>query len=75
MLAAQFAMVGGVVTVLSTPLIGRVATARIEDGVVRNTAPATSQYMGSIIPPLARDPAEVVMLSPVARRALDGVFA
>lgn len=74
-LAAQFAAAGGVVMVLSMLLIGRVVTARIEEGVVRNTAYATSQYMDSIISPLAQDLAEVDTLSPVARRALDEVFA
>lgn len=74
-LAAQFALAGGVVMVLSMLLIGRVVTARIEEGVVRNTAYATSQYMDSIISPLAQDLAEVETLSPGARRALDEVFA
>lgn len=74
-LAVQFAIAGGIVMVLSMVLIGRVVTARIEDGVVRNTAFATSQYMDSIISPLAQDLAEVDTLSPGARRALDEVFA
>ena len=73
-LAAQFALAGGIVMILSMLLIGPVVTARIEDGVVRNTAYATSQYMDSIIAPLAQDLAEVDMLSPGARRALDEVF-
>lgn len=74
-LAAQFALAGGVVMILSMLLIGRTVTLRIEHGVVRNTAYATSQYMDSIISPLAQDIAEVDVLSPVARRALDEVFA
>jgi signal transduction histidine kinase len=74
-LAAQFAIAGGVVMVLSMLLIGRVVTERIAGAVVRNTAYATSQYMDSIISPLAQDLAEVDTLSPVARRALDEVFA
>ncbi|WP_413872635.1 sensor histidine kinase [Albidovulum sp.] len=74
-LVAQFATAGGVVMVLSMLLIGRVVTQRIEDGVMRNTAYATSQYMDSIISPLAQDLAEVDTLSPVARRALDEIFA
>lgn len=73
-LAAQFALAGGIVMILSMLLIGRVVTARIEEGVVRNTAYATSQYMDSIIAPLAQDLAEVDMLSPGAQRALDEVF-
>ena len=74
-LAAQFALAGGVVMILSMLLIGRVVTERIEGGVVRNTAYATSQYMDSIISPLAQDLVDVDTLSPVARRALDEVFA
>lgn len=73
-LAAQFAIAGGVVMVLSMLLIGRLVTARIEDGVVRNSAYATAQYMDSIISPLAQDLKEVDTLSPGARRALDEVF-
>src|SRR5690606_30651396 len=73
-LAAQFALAGGVVMILSMLLIGRVVTARIEEGVVRNTAYATSQYMDSIVAPLAQDLAEVDMVSPGAPRAVDEVL-
>lgn len=74
-LAAQFALAGGVVIVLSMVLIGGLVAARIEEGVVRNTAYATSLYMDSIISPIAQEIAEVDVLSPVASRALDEVFA
>ncbi len=73
-LAAQFAIAGGVIMILSMVLIGRVVAARIEDGVVRNTALATSQYMDSIISPLSQDMAEGDVLPPGARRALDEIF-
>lgn len=73
-LAAQFAIAGGVIMILSMILIGRVVAARIEDGVVRNTALATSQYMDSIISPLSQDMAEGDVLPPGARRALDEIF-
>ena len=73
-LAAQFAVAGGVIMILSMVLIGRVVAARIEDGVVRNTALATSQYMDSIISPLSQDMAEGDMLPPGARRAIDEIF-
>lgn len=74
-LATQFAIAGGIVMVLSMLMIGRIVTAHIEEGVVRNTAYATSQYMDSIISPLAQDLAEIDTLSPGARRALDEVFS
>ncbi|MEZ5778319.1 MAG: histidine kinase [Paracoccaceae bacterium] len=73
-LAAQFALAGGVVIVLSMILIGRLVASRIEDGVVRNTALATSQYMDSIISPLTQDLALSDELSWGARRALDEIF-
>lgn len=73
-LAAQFAIAGGVIMVLSMVLIGRIVAARIEDGVVRNTALATSQYMDSIITPLSQDVADGDVLSTGARRALDEIF-
>ncbi|MCW3783767.1 sensor histidine kinase [Defluviimonas salinarum] len=73
-LAAQFALAGGVVMVLSMLLIGRVVAARIEESVVRNSALATSQYMDSIISPLSQDIAEADTLPPGARRALDEIF-
>ena len=73
-LVVQFAIAGGVVMVVSMLLIGRIVTARIEEGVVHNTASAASQYVDSIIAPLAQDVAEVGTLSPVARRALDEIF-
>lgn len=73
-LAAQFALAGGVVMILSMVIIGYLVAARIEDGVVRNTALATSQYMDSIISPLSQDLADVDELPPGASRALDEVF-
>lgn len=73
-LAAQFAIAGGIIMILSMVLIGRVVAARIEDGVVRNTALATSQYMDSIISPLSQDLADADELPPGARRALDEIF-
>ncbi|WP_347312283.1 sensor histidine kinase [Defluviimonas sp. SAOS-178_SWC] len=74
-LAAQFAVAGGVIMILSMVLIGRIVAARIEDGVVRNTALATSQYMDSIISPLSQDMADVDTLPPGAHRALDEIFS
>jgi signal transduction histidine kinase len=73
-LAAQFALAGGVVMILSMMIIGHLVAARIEDGVVRNTALATSQYMDSIVSPLSQDLADADELPPGASRALDEVF-
>ena len=73
-LAAQFALAGGVVMVLSMVIIGSLVAARIEEGVVRNTALATSQYMDSIVSPLSQDLADADELPPGASRALDEVF-
>lgn len=73
-LAAQFALAGGIVMVLSMMLVGRLVAGRIEDGVVRNTALASAQYIDSIIAPLSQDLAESDTLSPGAGRALEELF-
>ena len=73
-LAAQFAIAGGIVMILSMILVGRLVAGRIEDGVVRNTALASAQYIDSIIAPLSQDMAEADTLSPGANRALEELF-
>jgi signal transduction histidine kinase len=73
-LAAQFALAGGVVMVLSMILVGRLVAGRIEESVVRNTALASAQYIDSIIAPLSQDIADSDTLSPGAKRALDELF-
>lgn len=73
-LAAQFAIAGGFVMVLSAVLVGGLVAARIEEGVVRNSALASAQYMDSIIAPLSQDIADADTLSPGAKRALDELF-
>lgn len=73
-LAAQFALAGGIVIVLSMILVGRTVALRIEESVVRNAALTSAQYIDSIIAPLSQDIAEADRLSPGARRALDEIF-
>lgn len=73
-LAAQFAIAGGCVMLLSVALVGWLVVQRIEDGVVRNTALASAQYIDSIIAPLSQDLADADSLSPGAKRAIDELF-
>jgi signal transduction histidine kinase len=73
-LAAQFALAGGVVILLSMLLVGRTVALRIEESVVRNAALTSAQYIDSIIAPLSQDIADADQLSPGARRALDEIF-
>lgn len=54
---------------------GRWVSARIEEGVVRNTANATAQYMESFISPLSQDLADSDTLSLGAKRALEEIFS
>jgi signal transduction histidine kinase len=74
-LAAQFAIAGGCVILLSMALVGRLVANRIEDGVVRNTALSSAQYIDSIIAPLSQDLADSDSLSPGAKRAIDELFS
>jgi signal transduction histidine kinase len=73
-LAAQFALVGGIVMILSMILVGWLVSGRIKDSVVRNTALASAQYIDSIIAPLSQGIADSDTLSPGAKRALDELF-
>lgn len=73
-LAAQFAIAGGCVMLLSMALVGRLVAGRIEDSVVRNTALASAQYIDSIIAPLSQDLADADSLSPGAKRAIAELF-
>ncbi|MGL4281697.1 MAG: sensor histidine kinase [Albidovulum sp.] len=73
-LAAQFAIAGGCVMLLSMALVGRLVVNRIEEGVVRNTALSSAQYIDSIIAPLSQDLADADTLSPGAKRAIDELF-
>lgn len=73
-LAAQFAIAGGCVMLISMALVGRLVANRIEDGVVRNTALASAQYIDSIIAPLSQDLADADSLSPGAKRAIAELF-
>ncbi|MGB5557567.1 MAG: ATP-binding protein [Paracoccaceae bacterium] len=73
-LATRFALTGGIVMLIAMLVAGRWVSARIEEGVVRNTANATAQYMESFISPLSQDLADANTLSPGARRALEEIF-
>lgn len=73
-LAAQFAIAGGCVMLLSMALVGRLVANRIEDSVVRNTALSSAQYIDSIIAPLSQDLADSDVLAPGAKRAIDELF-
>lgn len=73
-LAAQFGMAGGVVLLIAMVIVGSWVSARIKEGVVRNTANATAQYMESFISPLSQDLVKSDTLSPGAKRALVEIF-
>ena len=73
-LATQFALAGGVVVLLAMVIMGSWVSARIEEGVVHNSADATAQYMESFISPLSQDLAKSDTLSPGARRAMEEIF-
>lgn len=53
-LAAQFALAGGIVMVVSGVLIGNFVANRVEEVVTRNAANATAHYMESFLAPLAQ---------------------
>ncbi len=74
-LSTQFAVIGGIVMLIAMLVAGRWVSARIEEGVVRNTANATAQYMESFISPLSQDLADSDTLSPGAKRALEEIFS
>ncbi|TYO88862.1 sensor histidine kinase [Oceanicella actignis] len=73
-LAAQFALVGGVVMAAATLVAGFWVSERIEHGVLRNSANATAHYMESVISPLSQELARSDRLSEDSRRALRRIF-
>ncbi|MEO6299944.1 MAG: histidine kinase [Paracoccaceae bacterium] len=70
-LAQQFALLGGLVMLVATAVVGFWVSGRIEDVVVRNTANATALYMESFIAPLSQDLATEDHLSPENLNALE----
>ncbi len=73
-LATQFALVGGVVLVVATVVIGSFVVDRIEQAVVRNAANETAIFMESLLSPISTQLALGEGLSPGARRAVEETF-
>ncbi|MDP4033179.1 MAG: histidine kinase [Pseudorhodobacter sp.] len=73
-LATQFLLAGGIVVLVAMVIMGSWVSARIEEGVVHNSANATAQYMESFISPLSQDLERSDTLSPGARRAMEEIF-
>lgn len=73
-LARQFALAGGVVMAAATVAMGLWVSARIEEGVVSNTANSTALYMESFVAPLAQELAYRDELTPETRGSLAALF-
>lgn len=70
-LAIQFFLVGGVVALAATVVVGAVVAALIERAVTRNAAATTALYVDSVIAPLLPDMRSATVLDDVVKRALD----
>ncbi len=71
----QFLLAGGVVMTLTMLIVGSWVSARIEQGVVQNSATAAADYVEAFVAPLGDDFAQEPPLSEPARRALEEIFA
>lgn len=70
-LAQQFLLVGGLVTLVLTIIVGAFVTSLIEDAVTRNSGSSTALYVDSVIAPLLPDMQNSVALSDSVKQALD----
>ncbi|KQV36442.1 sensor histidine kinase [Rhizobium sp. Root1204] len=70
-LAQQFLLVGGLVTLFATLIVGAFVTSLIEDAVTRNSGAATALYVDSVIAPLLPDMQASTDLSDSVKQALD----
>lgn len=74
-LPGQFLLAGGAVMLAAMLAVGFWVSARIEQGVVQNSANAAALYMESFVSPLSQDLGDAEGLSPPARQALHEIFA
>lgn len=70
-LAQQFLLIGGLVSLGATIMVGSFVTSLIEVAVTRNTGAATALYVDSVIAPLLPDMQTNDDLSESVQRALD----
>jgi signal transduction histidine kinase len=70
-LAQQFLLIGGLVSLGATIVVGAFVTSLIEAAVTRNTGAATALYVDSVIAPLLPDMQTNNDLSESVQRALD----
>jgi len=70
-LAQQFLLIGGLVSLGATIIVGAFVTSLIEAAVTRNTGAATALYVDSVIAPLLPDMQTNDDLSESVQRALD----
>ncbi|MDQ0323571.1 signal transduction histidine kinase [Pararhizobium capsulatum DSM 1112] len=70
-LAQQFLLVGGLVSLVATIIVGAFLTSLIEDAVTRNSGAATALYVDSVIAPLLPDMQNSTALSDSVKQALD----
>lgn len=70
-LAVQFFLVGGIVALAATAVVGVSVAGLIERAVTRNAAATTALYVDSVIAPLLPDMRSATVLDDVVKRALD----
>ncbi|CAN7700524.1 sensor histidine kinase [Rhizobium sp. LjRoot98] len=70
-LAQQFLLLGGLVSLVATIIVGAFVTRLIEDAVTRNSGAATALYVDSVIAPLLPDMQASTDLSDSVKQALD----
>ncbi len=70
-LAQRFLLVGGLVSLVATVIVGAFVTSPIEDAVARNSGAATALYVDSVIAPLLPDLQGSADLSDSVKQALD----
>lgn len=70
-LARQFLLVGGLVSLVATFIVGAFVTRLIEEAVTRNSGAATALYVDSVIAPLLPDMQASTDLSDSVKQALD----
>ena len=70
-LAQQFLLVGGLVSIVATIIVGAFVSSLIEDAVTRNSGAASALYVDSVIAPLLPDMQASANLSDPVKQALD----
>jgi signal transduction histidine kinase len=70
-LATQFTIVAAIVVGITMAVLGRWVAARIESGVITNTAASAALYMDRFVEPYVQELANGGTLSPASQNALD----